>query len=128
MLSYHDSCGCVHSEALRSLQRAAGIYGFVSPCTEVQFPGAIVAHLSGGECLRSLLPKTSRKTSRKTRASSSSNELEVGTPPNSSSGYCLQLTYDVPQQTYNGMLHVRVCWHEVVYRAELNFGASELAC
>ena len=111
MLSYHDSCGCVHSEALRSLQRAAGIYGFVSPCHEVQFPGAIVAHLSGGECLRSLLPKTSRKTSWKTRSSSSSNELEAGKPPTSSSGYCLQLTYDVPQETYNGMLHVRVCWH-----------------
>ena len=100
----------------------------MSPCTEVQFPGAVVAHLSGGECLRSLRPKTPRKSRACTKStSSSSTELQVGMPPNSSSGYCLQLTYDVPQETYNGMLHVRVCWHEVVYRAELNFGASALA-
>jgi hypothetical protein len=68
MLRLHDSCGCVHSEALRSLQRAGWIYDFVSPCTEVQFP-----------------------------------------------------------ENYNGLLHVRVCWHEVVYRAEVNFGPGALA-
>ncbi len=128
ILGLHDSCGCVHSDALRSLQRAAGIYGFVSPCTEVQFPGAIVGHLSGGECLRALIPKTSRKNRAcKEIASSAGIQLQVGTPPTSSSGYCLQLTYDVPQETYNGLLHVRVCWHEVVYRAEVNFGPSALA-
>lgn len=111
------------------MQKAAGIYGFVAPCTEVQFPGAIVGHLSGGECLRSLVPKTPRKTraSKNSSCSSSSIESEVHTPLNSSSGYCLQLTYDVPQETYNGTLHVRVCWHEVIFRAEVHFGASVLA-
>jgi hypothetical protein len=127
-LRLHDSCGRVYSGALRSLQKAAGIYGFVAPSTEVQFPGAVVGHLSGGECLRSLLPKTPRITRAcKKSSSSSSIESEVHTPPNSSSRYCLQLTYDVPQETYNGMLHVRVCWHEVIFRADVNFGASALA-
>ncbi len=94
----------------------------------MQFPGAIVGHLSGGECLRSLLPKTSRKNRACNEISSSASiGLQVGTLPTSSSGYCLQLTYDVPHETYSGLLHVPGCWHEVVYRAEVNFGPSVLA-
>ncbi len=37
-------------KALRSLQKASGIYGLVAPSAEVQFPGQIVGHLSGGGC------------------------------------------------------------------------------
>jgi hypothetical protein len=42
-------------------------------------------------------------------------------------GYGLQLTYDVPQGKYNGTLAVRVCWHDIVYVSQVNFGKKELA-
>ena len=41
-------------------------------------------------------------------------------------GYGLQLTYDVPMGKYNGVLCVRVCWHDIVYLAQLNFAKKEL--
>ena len=42
-------------------------------------------------------------------------------------GYGLQLTYDVPLGQYNGVLCVRVCWHDVVYLAEVNFAQKAFA-
>jgi hypothetical protein len=42
---------------LKSLQNVAGLYGLVVPCEDVQFPGAVVGHLTGGEPLRAVLPK-----------------------------------------------------------------------
>ena len=35
--------------------------------------------------------------------------------------YSMQLIYDVPLGQYNGVLCVRFCWHDIVYRAEFNF-------
>ena len=44
-------------KALKSLQKVAGLYGLVVPCEDVQFPGAVVGHFTGGEPLRAVLPK-----------------------------------------------------------------------
>ena len=42
-------------------------------------------------------------------------------------GYGLQLTYDViPMGKYNGVLCVRVCWHDIVYLAQVNFAKKAL--
>ena len=79
----------------------------------------------GGECLRVLLPKTTPNERRGRTKNESSLFEEEGTNLGSS-GYCLQLTYDVPQGTYNGVLHVRACWHEVLYRSDVNFAQNAL--
>ena len=43
-------------------------------------------------------------------------------------GYGMQLTYDVPAMgQYNGVLCVRVCWHDIVYLAQVNFAQKALA-
>ena len=42
-------------------------------------------------------------------------------------GYGMQLMYDVPLGQYNGVLCVRFCWHDIVYRAEFNFGQKAFA-
>ena len=42
-------------------------------------------------------------------------------------GYGMQLIYDVPQGQYNGVLCVRVCWHDIVYCAEFNFAQKAFA-
>ena len=36
------------------------MYGLVVPCEDVQFPGAVVGHFTGGEPLRAVLPKVLR--------------------------------------------------------------------
>jgi hypothetical protein len=41
-------------------------------------------------------------------------------------GYGLQLTYDVPMGQYNGILCVRVCWHDIVYLAQVDFAKKAL--
>ncbi len=41
-------------------------------------------------------------------------------------GYGLQLTHDEPHGKFNGTLVVRVCWHEIVYVSQVNFGKKEL--
>ena len=104
-------------KALKSLQNVAGLYGLVVACDDVQFPGAVVGHFSGGEPLRAVLPKVIGR-----QDTTGSSESEGGTY----TGYGLQLTYDVPMGKYNGVLCVRVCWHDIVYLAQLNFAKKEL--
>ncbi len=104
-------------KALKSLQNVAGLYGLVVACNDVQFPGAVVGHFTGGEPLRAVLPKVMGR-----QDTTRSSESEGGTY----TGYGLQLTYDVPKGKYNGVLCVRVCWHDIVYLAQLNFAKKEL--
>jgi hypothetical protein len=50
----------VSRKALKSLQRLGGVHGLVVACDEVQFPGALVGHFTGGEPLRVVLPKSTK--------------------------------------------------------------------
>jgi hypothetical protein len=118
----------VSRKALKSLQGLGGVYGLVAPCDEVQFPGALVGDLTGGEPLRVVLPK-STKGCRKPRVNKdlkqdmqTSDDVDAYT----GAGYGVQLTLDVPEGTHNGVLEVRVCWHERVYQAHVQFGKKEL--
>jgi hypothetical protein len=97
----------------------------VSLSADVQFPRRTVGHLSGGENLRSLIPKKRRgEHSGKSRSSvTGGNDGGIKTE---TAGYCLQLTYDVPQDIYNGVLHVCVCWHDILYRSDAHFAQSQL--
>ena len=105
---------------MRSLQNVGGLYGLVVPCEEVQFPGQVVGYFTGGEPLRAILPKVQvPKTNEQ-----SSDCTEEGNVPGT--GYGLQLTYDVPQGKHNGTLCVRVCWHDIVYRSQVEFGKKQL--
>ena len=108
-------------KALKSLQNVAGVYGLVVPCEEVQFPGVLVGYLTGGEPLRAILPKLLRGKQNESSSVATEEGNEAVT------GYGLQLTHDVPQGKFNGTLVVRVCWHDIVYVSQVNFGKKELA-
>jgi hypothetical protein len=41
-------------------------------------------------------------------------------------GYGVKLMYDVPQGKHTGVFEVRVCWHNVVYQAQVDFGIKYL--
>jgi hypothetical protein len=111
-------------KALKSLQGLGGVYGLVVACEEVQFPGALVGHFTGGEPLRVVLPK-STKGGRKQRVNKDlKDELQTShdVDGHTGAGYGVQLTWDVPESTHNGVLELRVCWHELVYQAHVQFG------
>ncbi len=78
----------MHRKALRSLQSVAKIYGLVSLCNDVRFSGGIVGHMSGGECLRMLMPKTTTKECRHRTKNDQSVDIGEGTNTGAS-GYCL---------------------------------------
>ena len=49
ILSHFSSFIAQHfRKALRSLERAGGVYAMVAPCAEVTFPDLLVGHLVGG--------------------------------------------------------------------------------
>ena len=115
-------------KALKSLQGLGGVYGLGLACDEVQFPGALVGHFTGGETLRAVLPK-STKGGRKQRVNKDlKDELQTShdADGHTGAGYGVQLTWDVPESTHNGVLEVRVCWHELVYQAQVQFGNKQL--
>ena len=78
----------------------------VVPSAEVRFPGQLVGHFVGGETLRAVLPRPDAK--------------------GSLSEYGVKFTFDVPENKFIGTLDVRVCWHSIVYRAEVDFGMKNL--
>ncbi len=107
--------------ALKTLQSVAGLYGLVVSCEEVQFPGQLVGRFSGGEVLRAILPK---EVGKKPKEMSSRDTEGVN---GGAIGYGVQLTFDVVQGKHNGNLCVRACWHDIVYRSQVDFGKMQLA-
>jgi len=115
MMPYNVS----NRRALKTLQSVAGFYSLVVPCEEVQFPGVLVGHLSGGESLRAILPKESKKP--REMSSNDTDGEYMGAME-----YGVQMTFDVPVGKHNGKLCVRVCWHDIVYLCQLDFGKKQL--
>jgi hypothetical protein len=112
-------------KSLRSLQNASGVYGLVVPSAEVRFPDMLVGHLTGGETLRTVLPKNDVGTSRQNLGMKGIGSSAVaGTK--SVSGYGVKLSFDVPQGKHNGVMDVKVCWHNIVYQAQVDFGVKFL--
>ena len=101
----------------------------VVPSASVEFPGQILGDFVGGETLRAVLPKPDCKVrkQRTTLRAESSGKNELLQQEDRVSGYGVKLSYDVPQTKFNGTLDVRVCWHSVVYLAELDFGRNNLS-
>ncbi len=91
----------------------------------------MVDHVTGGEPLRVVLPKgkEERRQQRRTKVEEN-NEVEVSHEEDRSSvvSYGVQLTFDVRDGNHNGngILDVRVCWHDIVYQAQVDFGKKEL--
>ncbi len=118
-----------HRKALKSLQDVAGVFSLVVPCDEVQFPGFLVGHFTGGEPLRAVLPKE-KKPKQKGHALAADKDVFEGSHGEERQiavGYGVQLTWDVSEEKNNGMLDVRVCWHDVVYLSHVDFAKTVLA-
>ena len=116
-------------KALKTLQDIAGVYGLVVPCEEVHFPGVMVGHFTGGEPLRAVLPKGKVEGTQQRRMNVVESKEVVGSHEEERSsvvGYGVQLTFDVRDGNHNGILDVRVCWHDIVYQSQVDFAKKDL--
>ena len=113
---------------MKSLQKVASLFGLVVPCDEVQFPGFLVGHFTGGEPLRAVLPKEKKAKQKGDVLAADKDVFEGshGEERQNALGYGVQLTWDVAEGKHNGMLDVRVCWHNIVYLAHVDFAKKEL--
>ncbi len=87
----------------------------------------MVGHFTGGEPLRAVLPKLLDTRRKRRMEKEDKNDLLSSYEDDAGkvAGYGLQLTWDVPQGKHNGVLDVRVCWHDIL--AQFNFGMKGLA-
>ncbi len=74
-----------------------------------------------------LRPDNKRRKGSDTFRKESSNEDERSPRKEVVTGYGVKLVYDVPQNKNSGTLDVRVCWHSLVYLAEVDFGRNNLS-
>ncbi len=87
-----------------------------------------MGHFTGGEPLRAVLPTDMKGRGHRNVQDKdsillqSSDEGDVG----HGVGYGVQLTFAVPVGKHIGVLDVRICWHDVVYQAQVDFGRKKL--
>ncbi len=57
-----------------------------------------------------------------------SNEVVVSHEEDRSSvvGYGVQFSFDVRDGSHNGILDARLCWHDIVCQAQVDFAKKEL--
>ena len=98
-------------KALRTLQQAGGAYCLVTTDEDHEVRAALRNFIEG-DCLRVLRPRDDDEGPR------------VNQPSARYPGYALKMTFDVPAGKAMGMLNVKACRHEVVFKNEFGFTES----
>jgi hypothetical protein len=106
------------SEALKSLQGAGGAYCLVTAGKDHATIGGPLRGFSEGDNIRVIRPKVNTK-----RQTIDSRKIgdDVQVPLEGNGGYGLKFTWDVPVGKAIGVLTVRACWHDIVFRNEFGF-------
>ena len=75
--------------------------------------------------IRVIRPKDNTKRLHAVKTTPTNVEENVCTPLSTTAvGYGLKFTFDVPVGKAMGILTVRACWHDIVFRNELGFTES----
>jgi hypothetical protein len=112
-------------EALKSLQGAGGAYCLVTAGKEHVVRGGSLRGFTEGDNIRVIRPKDNTKRLNAVKTTSTNGEDYVCTLPSTTAvGYGLKFTFDVPVGKAMGVLTVRACWHDIVFRNELGFTES----
>ncbi len=111
------------SEALKSLQGTGGAYCLVTAGKEHATRGGPLRGFSEGDNIRVIRPKV--KTNGQTiKRRKIGDDVPVKNGENAlvvHGGYGLKFTWDVPVGKAIGVLTVRACWHDIVFRNEFGF-------
>ena len=98
------NCVKLIRKALQTLQAAGGAY-----CLVAAHEGNRRGNFQEGDRLLVLRPEDNEVAPRQ--------EKEEGRDP----GYALSITWDVPVGKAMGMVTVNACWHEIVFKNELEY-------
>ena len=98
------NCVKLIRKALQTLQAAGGAY-----CLVAAHEGNRKGKLQEGDRLLVLRPEDNEVAPRQAK--------EEGLDP----GYALSITWDVPVGKAMGMVTVNACWHEIVFKNELEY-------
>ncbi len=105
--------------ALKSLQGAGGAYCLVTVDQNHDERGGTLRGFVEGDNIRVIRPKVIVKAPLQSIGKSIEEERPVNVKR--AVGYGLKLTFDLPVGRSVGILTVRACWHDVVFRNELGF-------
>jgi hypothetical protein len=115
----------IYREALSSLQGAGGAYCLVTAEKDHVVLGGSLRNFSEGDNIRVIRPKDSRQARQGGRAAMAALHETAGfLEATGSVGYGLKLTFDLPLGKAVGVLKVRACWHDIVFRNEFGFTES----
>ena len=115
----------IYRESLKSLQGAGGAYCLVTAGKDHVVLGGLLRNFSEGDNIRVIRPKNSRQA----RLGGVTHigvvhETTLVMEATGSVGYGLKLTFDLPLGKAVGVLKVRACWHDIVFRNEFGFTES----
>jgi hypothetical protein len=115
----------IYRESLHSLQGAGGAYCLVSAGKDHALLGGSLRNFSEGDIIRVIRPKNSRQAGLGGSAAMGAvHETGGCLEATGSVGYGLKLTFDLPLGKAVGVLKVRACWHDIVFRNEFGFTES----
>ena len=115
----------IYREALHSLQGAGGAYCLVTAGKDHVVLGGSLRNFTEGDNIRVIRPKNSRQARLGGSAAMGAVHETVGSlEATGSIGYGLKLTFDLPLGKSVGVLKVRACWHDIVFRNEFGFTES----
>ncbi len=109
-------------EALKTLQGAGGAYCLVTAGKEHEVRGGSLRGFSEGDNIRVIRPKENIKRRNVVKKDNLNREANVCASLSTKAiGYGLKFTWDVPVGKAIGILTVRACWHDIVFRNEVGF-------
>ncbi len=110
---------------MNSLQGAGGAYCLVTAGKDHVVLGGSLRNFSEGDNIRVIRPKNARQARQwGCAAMGALHEIAAPVEATRSVGYGLKLTFDLPLGKSVGVLKVRACWHDIVFRNEFGFTES----
>jgi hypothetical protein len=107
---------------LKTLQGVGSAYCLVTAGKDHAVRGGSLRNFSEGDNIRVIRPKEVRAGRKNRRVPIGVvQHPEVAANATGNVGYGLKLTFDLPVCKSVGVLRVRACWHDVVFRNELCF-------
>ncbi len=109
------------SAALKSLQGAGGVYCLVTAGKNHEVRGGSFRGFSEGDNIRAVRPKLDVKVPKNVESNGQFEEVNAAVFVKRTMGYGVKLTFDLPVGKSVGILTVRACWHDIVFRNSLGF-------
>jgi hypothetical protein len=109
------------SAALKSLQGAGGAYCLVTAGKKHEVRGESLRGFSEGDNIRVVRPKLDVKVPKTPESNGCSDGANADVSVKRTMGYGVKLTFDLPVRKSVGIITVRACWHDIVFRNSLGF-------